>query len=98
MKRLTINRARTLGKYMDAKGIVILAFGGDGEFQACSYGRTKQDCGQLADWLDGVYDVIQSGEMAAPFLSWSQQRGGAAVSAEADYKRAPRHGTDVVHD
>lgn len=43
MKQLTINRARALGKDMNAKGIVILAFEDDGEFQACSYGRTKQD-------------------------------------------------------
>lgn len=68
MKKLTINRARTLGKDMNAKGIVILAFGDDGEFQACSYGRTKQDCGQLGKWLDGVYDAIESGEMVAPFV------------------------------
>lgn len=68
MKQLTINRARTLGKDMNAKGIVILAFGDDGEFQACSYGRTKQDCGQLGKWLDGVYDAIESGEIAAPFV------------------------------
>lgn len=68
MKQLTINRARTLGKDMNAKGIVILAFGDDGELQACSYGRTKQDCGQLGKWLDGIYDAIESGEMAAPFV------------------------------
>lgn len=68
MKKLTINRARTLGKDMNAKGIVILAFGDDGEFQACSYGRTKQDCGQLGKWLDGIYDAIESGEMVAPFV------------------------------
>jgi len=68
MKKLTINRARTLGKDMNAKGIVILAFGDDGEFQAASYGRTKQDCGQLGKWLDVIYDAIESGEMAAPFV------------------------------
>lgn len=68
MKNLTISRARTLGKDMNAKGIVILAFGDDGEFQACSYGRTKQDCKQLGQWLDGIYDAIESGKMAAPFV------------------------------
>jgi len=68
MKQLTINRARTLGKEMNAKGIVILAFGDDGEFQACSYGRTKQDCGQLGKWLDTLYDAIESGETASPFV------------------------------
>lgn len=68
MKQLTINRARTLGKDMNAKGVVILAFGDDGEFQAASYGRTKQDCGQLGKWLDGVYDAIESGEIAPPFV------------------------------
>lgn len=67
MKRLTINRARTLGKDMNAKGVVILAFGDDGEFQAASYGRTKQDCGQLGKWLDGIYDAVESGEIAPPF-------------------------------
>jgi len=68
MKQLTINRARTLGKAMNAKGIVILAFGDDGEFQAASYGRTKQDCGQLGKWLDGIYNAIESGEMVDPFV------------------------------
>lgn len=67
MKKLTINRARTLGKDMDAKGIVILAFGDDGEFQAASYGRTKQDCGQLGKWLDRIYDAVESGEIEDPF-------------------------------
>ena len=67
MKQLTINRARTLGKDMNAKGIVILAFGDDGEFQACSYGRTKQDCGRLGKWLDRIYDAVESGEIEDPF-------------------------------
>jgi len=67
MKQLTINRARTLGKDMDAKGIVILAFGDDGEFQAASYGRTKQDCGLLGKWLDRIYGAVESGEIASPF-------------------------------
>lgn len=68
MRQLTINRARALGKDMNAKGIVILAFGDDGKLQACSYGRTKQDCGQLGKWLDGIYSAIESGEMPAPFV------------------------------
>ena len=67
MKQLTISRARALGKDMNAKGIVILAFGDDGEFQACSYGRTKQDCGQLGRWLDGLYDAIERGVIVDPF-------------------------------
>lgn len=67
MKQLTINRARALGKGMDAKGIVILAFGEDGEFQAASYGRTKQDCGRLGKWLDRIYDAVESGEIVNPF-------------------------------
>jgi hypothetical protein len=67
MKKLTINRARTLGKDMDAKGIVILAFGDDGEFQAASYGRTKGDCGLLGKWLDRIYDAVESGEIEDPF-------------------------------
>ena len=68
MKQLTINRARALGKDMNAKGIVILAFGDDGEFQAASYERTKQDCGRLGKWLDTLYDAIESGETASPFV------------------------------
>jgi hypothetical protein len=67
MKQLTINRARALGRDMNAKGIAILAFGDDGEFQACSYGRTKQDCGQIGRWLDRIYEAIDSGEVADPF-------------------------------
>ena len=88
MKQLTISRARTLGKDTNAKGIVILAFGDDGEFQACSYGRTKQDCGQLGKWLDGIYDAIESGKIEAPFLEQQSPerltRGGesAPVSGE----------------
>lgn len=68
MKTLTVNRARTLGKDMNAKGVVILAFGEDGELQAASYGRTKRDCGQLGRWLDGLFDALESGEMASPFI------------------------------
>ena len=67
MKKLTINRARTLGNDMNAKGIAILAFGDDGEFQACSYGRTKRDCGLLGKWLDRIYEAIESGELSDPF-------------------------------
>lgn len=67
MKQLTINRARALGKDMNAKGIVVLAFGDDGEFQAASYGRTKRDCGLLGKWLDRIYEAIESGEIADPF-------------------------------
>lgn len=83
MKQLTINRARTLGKDMNAKGIVILAFGDDGEFQACSYGRTKQDCGQLGKWLDGIYDAIESGEMVAPFVEQQSPERLTGPSADA---------------
>lgn len=95
MKKLTINRARTLGKDMNAKGIVILAFGDDGEFQACSYGRTKQDCGQLGKWLDGIYDAIESGEMAAPFAA------EAWLAPQSDLPECSicrrRHGPEVQH-
>lgn len=73
IKQLTISRARTLGKDMNAKGIVILAFGDGGDFQACSYGRTKKDCGQLGKWLDGICGAIESGGMAAPFVSSEQE-------------------------
>lgn len=68
MKKLTINRARALGKDMDAKGVVILAFGDDGEFQAASYGRTKGDCGLLGKWLDRIYEAVDSGEIEDPFV------------------------------
>lgn len=91
MKKLTINRARALGKDMNAKGIVILAFGDDGEFQACSYGRTKQDCGQLGEWLDTLYDAIESGEAASPFVEQqSPERltgpaGSESVSSEPPF-------------
>ncbi len=67
MKKLTTNRARALGKDMDAKGVVILAFGDDGEFQAASYGRTKHSCGLLGKWLDRIYDAVESGEIEGPF-------------------------------
>lgn len=67
MKQLTINRARALGKDMGAKGVVILAFGDDGEFQAASYGRTKGDCGLLGKWLDRIYEAVESGEIEDPF-------------------------------
>lgn len=67
MKQPTINQARILGKNIDAKGIVILAFGADGEFVASSYGRTKQDCEQIGKWLDGIHDALESGELPDPF-------------------------------
>jgi len=67
MKQLTINRARTLGKEMGAKGIVILAFGDNGEFQAASYGSTKRNCGLLGKWLDRIYDAVES-EVAGSHL------------------------------
>jgi len=92
MKQLTINRARTLGKDMNAKGIVILAFGDDGEFQACSYGRTKQDCGQLGKWLDGIYDAIESGEMAAPFVEQQSPERLTGPSADAPVSNDPPFG------
>lgn len=75
MKKLTINRARTLGKDMDAKGVVILAFGDDGEFQAASYGRTKRDCGLLGKWLDRIYDAVESGEIEDPFAKQLLENG-----------------------
>jgi hypothetical protein len=96
MKQLTINLARTLGKDMDAKGIVILAFGDDGEFQACSYGRTKQDCGQLGKWLDRIYDAVESGKISAPFAEQPNAKRLTGTPCEAlvnscgeDEARAP---------
>ena len=74
MKQLTINRARALGKDMNAKGIVILAFGDDGEFQAASWGRTKRDCGLLGKWLDRIYEAIESGEIADPFAEQQPEK------------------------
>ena len=74
MKQLTINRARALGKDMNAKGIVILAFGDDGEFQAASYGRTKRDCGLLGKWLDRIYEAIESGEISDPFAEQQSEK------------------------
>jgi len=91
MKQLTINRARALGKDMDAKGVVILAFGDDGEFQAASYGRTKHDCGLLGKWLDRIYEAIESGKIPDPFA-------GAAVSVDGDYGRAMRMVAEVDAD
>ena len=91
MKQLTINRARSLGKDMDAKGVVILAFGDDGELQAASYGRTKQDCGQLGKWMDHIYEAVESGEIEDPFDEQQMEKrltgasGGEPVSSDPPF-------------
>lgn len=67
MKRLTISRARAVGKDLGAKGCVIVAFADDGSFRAVSYGRTPRECQQLGRFLDRVVGGLQSGAIIGPW-------------------------------
>jgi len=57
-KSMSIAQVRELGRKLEARGVIILVF--DDEVVAgTSWGRTRQDCKLLGQWMD---DLIDNGE------------------------------------
>lgn len=47
-----ISDARRLAKRHNARLLVVLTVGEDGRCAATSYGKTKRECRELAEWVD----------------------------------------------
>lgn len=48
---LEISDAKRLAKQLNARGVVIFAFG-DNYYKAVSYGNTRADCAEFREWLE----------------------------------------------
>lgn len=52
-KPLSIEDARAIGKKSRADRVIIFAVDDNGVWSAASYGRTRKECGELRDFLEG---------------------------------------------
>lgn len=63
MKRLTVRQTHAICDSLNARAVIVLAFGEEGQLAGASYGETKLECSQIAYTMDRIIEGLDDGSI-----------------------------------